>query len=256
VFSTEAVDQRVIEEALEIAEALGSIERFRSSLNGEEYIRVLCETCRKHLSLPVVLVKGFSTLATLSRASTATAQLCLKYALDEILVAATKQHLGSVNQQEVAKIALANAALATSTAGGSRKSILSSGLTNSNEANTALSGASANTNLFYTVLTLLGTFTADAGIKFAVCQSCCSSVLAMLKVFIKEPVFVSKSIRLLGMYSLDDASIAHMLRQGTVKAISESLREHMGSISISKSTLDLLSNLASLVVTIVNVMGL
>lgn len=241
----------MIEECLEITEALCAIDKFRATLSGEEYIRVLCETCSKHIKLPPVLNKGFSSLLILAKTSTESAEYCIKYNLPSILVTATQTHLPSVSQSELRKLILASTAqtsqVTPETANAHRKSI--TGAQNQSLGETILlSSASPVIVLFYTIISLLQSFTSDsiANLRLIVCQKCTQCILEILKTFRTEIIFTTKIIKLLGAYSLDDDCLDVIIHNGVVSAVVTGMKEHVASSSVIKITLELLSNLAAL----------
>lgn len=249
------MDPKFVEECLEITEALCAIERLRVSLTGEEYIRVLCETCSKHIGRPQVLNKGFSSLLILAKTSTESAEFCIKYQLPAILVNATQTHLPSVSQSELRKLILSTTAQTSSQLSGGASSVKTnqrssiSGVPNQSLGEMILlSSASPVIVLFHTIVTLLHSFSSDAisKLRLIVCQQCSGSILQILKAFQSEIISTTKIIRLLGGYSLDDECLDVIIHKGVVSAVVTSMKDHASSPSVMKITLELLSNLAAL----------
>lgn len=227
-----------MEAALEITEALCKLKKLQASLTGEEYIRVLCETCRAHLHLPTVLIKGFSTLTTLAAVSPAASSACLKYDLHTIIVQASEKHLPAVTSAEVVK-------MASSTAPSDKKYTL----TRSNT--TLIADLSAPINLCFTTIGLLLSLMVheDAGINLMLCTACTDMLLAILRVFSKDTLFMSRLLVLLGKYSMDDACVDVMIHRKCVVEIATVAKEHISNAALMKVVVELFANLASLEVS-------
>ncbi|CAE7516283.1 unnamed protein product, partial [Symbiodinium microadriaticum] len=227
-------DQTQLEEALAITEALCAQKRFQATLTGEEYIRVLCDTCRTYVRTIPVLIKGFSTLSTLATAAVSAASACVKYGLHEVIVLGCGLHVASVKSAEVAKIA-------DSTAPTAKKYALARSNT------TLISEASGPVNFCYTTIGLLLALLGheNAALNKALCIACTDSVVGILNAFAKDTLFVSRLLLLLGKFSLDDECIEVMLHKGVVAVVVEACDQHKSNPSLVKVTLELFSNLAS-----------
>jgi len=233
-FSSSSVDISTLERALEMTEALCSIERFQAFLTGEEYIRVLCETCRAHAHHISVLIKGFSTLSTLAKSSPATATVCLQYGLHDIVVLATDKHLSNVTSEELEKLTKATAAKVR------KHSSQSDQIVASTKSNPVI--------LFYTILNLVGSVIVheDAFLNHTICSMCVVSLLGILQTFSMETLFLNRVLRLLGAFSLDDNCVNVMIHKGVAKCVVSVLMTHVKTPLILKLGLELFSNLASL----------
>jgi hypothetical protein len=230
-------DSKGLEEALEIIEALCQQKRFQAMLTGEEYIRVLCETCRNYLHLPSVLVKGFSTLTTLAAASVSASAACMKYSLHEIFVQAFQQHLSAVKASEVKQMASSTAFAALG-----KKQLLA------RSASTLISQASEPVHLCYVAVALLLAIMGHENeeINRTLCNAATDTLLAILKVFALDSLFVSRMLKLLGKFSLDDPCIAIMIHRKCVDVVVGVARQHLESHSLVLSVVEFFSNLASL----------
>jgi hypothetical protein len=245
---------QMVEEIFEMIEALCGIDRLRVSLAGEEYIRVLCETCEKHINLPAVVNKGFSSLIILAKSTVESAEFCVKYNLPSILVTATQKHLASVSQGELRKLILATTAQrsqfsnTTSTTNTDPRKSMVGGIQNQSLSEMIfLSSASPVINLFFTILNTIQSFSSDAipHLRLAVCQKCVESILQILKTFQAELIFASKIIKLLGTYSLNDDCLNVILHHGVVSALVTGMKDHLTSSTVIKVTLELISNFAA-----------
>lgn len=228
-------DTKQLQNALEITEALCQQKRFQAMLTGEEYIRVLCETCRNHLHVPAVLVKGFSALGTLAGASVAASGACLKYGLHDIFVLAFQQHLSSVQASEVKQIA------SNTTQSGRKYPLARSNTTLINE-------TSMPVHLCYVAISMLLAIMGHEAeeINRTVCGTAIDTLLSILKVFAPDSLFVSRLMVLLGKFSLDDPCIDIMIHKKCVSAVVGVAKVHLANASLVKVVVEFFSNLASL----------
>lgn len=70
-----------VEQVLQLLDNLLPLPGFRERLSGEDYVRLLCEACRKFAAFPAVLSKALTALGRLLRKSAALAAVALKYEL-------------------------------------------------------------------------------------------------------------------------------------------------------------------------------
>ena len=81
-----------LQQSFELMDSLLLLPDFRDKLSTEEYIRLLCEACRKFLEHPMVLTRALTALGRLTRKSPDLVLLAFKYDLHVITSEVVSHH--------------------------------------------------------------------------------------------------------------------------------------------------------------------
>lgn len=69
----------LIEKSFHLMDSLLLLNNFKEKLSGEEYVRLLCEACRKFIAYPIIVNKVLNALGRLLRKSAAMVLIAFKY---------------------------------------------------------------------------------------------------------------------------------------------------------------------------------
>jgi len=262
--SVEANLQQV-EQAFQLVDSLLLLSNFKDKLSGEEYIRMLCEACRKFMAHPVVVNKILNALGRLMRKSAATVHIAFKYEFHLILGEVAKHHTehlpadGSSSRDEFLTF-LSGADKASGTGslrntlggGGARSSMMSSATSmtgdlggDSEVEESPFMPAMSLCGLLLTLWQLMLTHNDDV-IVATLSEHCFPSVLTIGSSFLPSTFMVTRHLLVISRFASHQQCLETVVTRATVSHLITLIAFHLGDISLISSALVLFSDFSAI----------